>query len=62
MFQIVIYLDDSGSWLHDAINEFQAGCVGFPKGLCGFFDIYINPAFNAFWIFGKATNKNRINA
>lgn len=32
VFQIVIYLDDSSSWLNDAINEFQAGCVGFPQG------------------------------
>ncbi len=51
--QIVIYLDDSGSSLHDGISEFQTGFVRFPKGLCGFFDIFIKPAFTALWIFGK---------
>lgn len=65
LFQIVIYLDSSGSWLHDARHEFQAGCVGFPKGFCGFFDIFIKPAF-LFWHFGSCEgtcedkNKNLI--
>lgn len=66
MFQIVIYLEHSSSWSHNAINEFQAGCIGFPKGLCGSFDILIKPALTTLWIFGKKNtckhkNKNQIN-
>lgn len=53
MFQIVIYLDDSGSCLNYTINEFQPGCVGFPKCFCGFFDISIEPDFPTLWIYGK---------
>lgn len=47
-----IYLDNR-SWFHDARNEFQTGCTGIPDTLCGFFDIFIGPAFTAVWIFRK---------
>ncbi len=57
----VIYLEDGGGWLHDAINELQADFVRFPKGFSGFFDIFIKPAFHTFWLFGKGTGKDRNN-
>lgn len=47
-----IYLDNC-SWFHDARNEFQTGCTGIPDAPRGFFDIFIEPAFTAVWIFRK---------